>query len=81
MLGANFDRPTENRAFKEQFTFPYDLLSDVDQEVGTVYGVLSTEHSQYPAKISYLIDPEGHIEQVFPQVQPNTHSDQKWKDL
>ena len=60
---------------------PYDLLSDVDQEVGTVYGVLSTEHPQYPAKISYLIDPEGHIEQIYPQVAPNTHPDQMLKDL
>ena len=81
MLGANFDRPTENRAFKEQFTFPYDLLSDVDQEVGTVYGVLSTEHPQYGAKISYLIDPEEHIEPIYPQVEPNTHPDQMLKDL
>ena len=71
----------EHRAFKEKLAFRGDLLSDVDQEIRTVYGVLSTEHLQYPAKISYLLDPEGHIEQVFPQVQPNTHSDQKWKDL
>ena len=71
----------EHRAFKEKLAFRGDSPSDVDQEVRTVYGVLSTEHLQYPAKISYLIDPEGHIEQIYPQVEPNTHPDQMLKDL
>ena len=81
MLGTSFDRPTENRTFKKQFSFPYDLLSDVDQEIGKVYGVLSTEHPQYLARISYLIDHEGHIEQVYSHVEPNIHPDQMLKDL
>ena len=71
----------EHRAFKEKFAFRDDLRIDIDQEVRTVYGVLSTEHPQYLAKISYLIDPEGHIEQVYSHVEPNTHPDQMLKDL
>lgn len=80
MLGISFDTPEENKAFRDKFDFPYDLLCDVDRAVGRAYGAEQSD-SDYPARISYLIDPEGRIERVYAKVVPAEHPDQVLADL
>ena len=81
MLGISFDTPAENRAFQEKFAFPFDLLSDVDRKVGLAYGAADAADAQYPARISYLIDPEGRIRKVYAQVDPAGHAAEVLADL
>ena len=81
MVGISFDSPAENRAFQEKFSFPYDLLSDEDKSVGIAYGAAADADAQYPARISYLIDPEGRIAKVYDKVVPAEHPDQVLADL
>ena len=38
ILGASFDTPEENRAFRDKFNFPYDLLCDTGKSMGIAYG-------------------------------------------
>ena len=80
ILGASFDTPEENRVFQEKFSFPYDLLSDPDQVAGAAYGAIQ-EGMPYPARISYLIDPNGQIAKVYGNVVPADHPDQVLADL
>ncbi len=80
ILGASFDTPEENRAFQEKFNFPYDLLSDPDQVAGAAYGVIQ-EDKPYPARFSFLIDPDGNIAKVYDTVVPAEHPDQVLADL
>lgn len=81
MLGISCDTPAENRAFQEKFGFPYDLLCDEDRAVSMTYGAADSADAQYPARISYLIDPEGRIAKVYAKVTPADHPDDVLKDL
>ena len=76
IIGASFDSPRENRAFRDKFDFPFDLLSDEDRKVGIAYGVAQSTDATYPARVSYLIDSLGRIEHVFAHVDPSTHPEQ-----
>lgn len=80
ILGASFDTSEENRAFQEKFNFPYDLLSDPDQIAGAAYGVIQAE-KPYPARHSFLIDPDGNIAKVYDAVVPAEHPDEVLRDL
>ena len=80
ILGASFDEPEKNRAFHEKFNFSYDLLSDPDKVTGEAYGVIQ-EDKPYPARITFLIDPEGKIEKVYNPVVPAEHPDEVLADL
>ena len=80
ILGASFDTPAENRAFQEKFNFPFDLLSDPDQVAGAAYGVIQAD-KPYPARFSFLIDPDGKIAKVYDKVVPAEHPDEVLADL
>jgi peroxiredoxin Q/BCP len=56
------------------------LLSDPDKVAGGAYGVIQ-EDKPYPARITFLIDPEGKIEKVYNPVVPAEHPDEVLADL
>ena len=81
ILGASFDPPEKNKAFKDKFDFPYDLLCDTGRTMGLAYGAAGDAEASHPARISYLIDPEGKIAKVYGKVAPATHPDEVLRDL
>lgn len=81
IVGISFDDPPANRAFRDKFSFPYDLLCDTDKTVGLAYGVAEDASAGHPARISYLIDPEGKIVKVYGKVVPAEHPDAVLADL
>ena len=81
ILGASFDTPDENRAFKEKFDFPFDLLCDVDRKVGLAYGATDSADTGYPARVSFLIDPEGRVARAYGNVKPAHHPGEVLNDI
>ena len=75
------DTPEENAAFRSKFDFPYDLLCDVDRAVSMAYGAADSADAEYPARISYLVGPDGRIKKVYGKVTPADHPDEVLKDL
>ena len=73
IVGVSCDTPAENRAFRAKFGFPFDLLCDEDRSVSMRYGAAESAEQGYPARISYLIDPEGRIARVYGTVKPADH--------
>lgn len=69
------DSPEDNRAFKEKFDFPYDLLSDTDKSMSIAYGAADAE-SPRPARVSVLVGPDGKVAAVYPKVTPADHPDE-----
>ena len=68
MFGASFDTVEENHAFATAQQFPFQLLSDVNRVVGTLYEAVRPsghQYSDYPERISYLIDPDGVIRRSY----------------
>ncbi len=63
VLGASFDTVADNLAFKEKFGYQFELLSDVDEQVGVAYGTrdAGTDKVHFSKRYGYLINPEGVI--------------------
>lgn len=75
ILGCSFDSPEANRAFKEKFDFPYDLLSDADRKMSIAYGAADAE-SPRPRRVSVLVGPDGKVAAVWDKVTPADHPDE-----
>ncbi|MBU09756.1 MAG: hypothetical protein CME13_17530 [Gemmatimonadetes bacterium] len=80
ILGISCDSLEENKAFKEKFDFPYDLLCDTDKSVSVAYGA-SPDTSTNASRISYIIDGDGKIAKVYETVKPADHPDEVLADL
>jgi peroxiredoxin Q/BCP len=84
VLGASFDTPEENRAFADEQSFGYRLLSDVDRTVGTAYEVVRPADAPYPdfpLRIAYLIDPVGVIQRSYEVTDTAGFAEQVLTDL
>ena len=76
ILGISTDPPSENCVFHQQEALPYHLLSDESRRVCLAYGACDFEKAYYANRITYLIDEQGLIQKVFPNVDPNTHANE-----
>jgi peroxiredoxin Q/BCP len=81
VLGASFDTPAENKAFAEKFSFPFDILCDVDRSFGIAYGVAADAKAQYAKRSTFVIGPDGKIEQVIEKADPKSHPETLLKSL
>ena len=81
VLGVSFDSPDANKAFRDKFDFPYDLLSDTDKTASVAYGAAVDTAAKNTARISVLIGPDGRIAASYGTVKPAEHPDQVLADL
>lgn len=83
VLGISIDSPAANAAFAKQIGVTFPLLSDMDRDVMTRYGILDTfdKYSRQGVKYEWarrttvVVDKQGiiqHVEQGSDAVNPNT---------
>jgi len=70
ILGISFDTVEENRAFAEKFQYPFQLLSDPERKVGLAYGAADGPKERYAKRFTYVIGPDGRIEQAIDTKDP-----------
>lgn len=70
MLGISFDTPEENRAFAEKFGYGFPLLCDTERKVGMAYGACKSPKDRYATRLTYVIGPDGKIEQAIETKDP-----------
>jgi peroxiredoxin Q/BCP len=81
VLGVSIDDKKKHKKFAEKYNLPFRLLADTEKKIVQDYGVWG-EKSLYGKKymgtnrVTYLIDENGKIEQVFPKVKPETHAEE-----
>lgn len=80
ILGASFDAPDANRAFRDKFNYQFPLLT-FDKAQGEAYGVVDASDSDYPLRNSYLIGPDRRVVKVYESVSPATHPAQVLADV
>ena len=80
IVGVSFDSPTDNCAFRDKFSFPYDLLSDTEGKMSNAFGV-SEPGSARPPRKSVLIGPDGRVAVTYDKVGPADHPGQVIEDL
>ena len=70
MFGVSFDTREGNAAFAEKHGFPYPLLCDTERELGLAYRACASKDDAYPNRITYVIGPDGRIEQALATEDP-----------
>jgi peroxiredoxin Q/BCP len=59
-----------NKAFAEKFQYPFRLLSDPDRKVGLAYKACESPKDRYAKRFTYVIGPDGRIEQAIDTQDP-----------
>jgi thioredoxin-dependent peroxiredoxin len=80
VVGVSPDTVTAQRKFADKYGLDFALLADENHEVADLYGVWR-EKKMYGKtymgvqRATFLIDPEGKVARVFPEVSPKTHDE------
>ncbi len=70
IFGVSFDTEAENKAFAEKLDFPFPLLCDTSRAMGLAYRACDSAADPYPNRITYVIGPEGEIQQAIETKDP-----------
>lgn len=84
IVGVSFDTPEENKFFADAYDFRFPILSDPDRKVGEAYMTKRpSDHdwTDFPRRLSYLIDPEGKIAKAYRVQEVAAHPDEVLNDL
>jgi peroxiredoxin Q/BCP len=76
VLGVSFDSPEENRRFAAQHGFPFPLLSDTERRVAVPFRAALSASDAWPRRVTYVIGPEGHVEQALRTRDPAAQAEQ-----
>jgi len=77
VIGISSDFIESHKKFIEKFNLNILLLSDLRKEIIGKYGAKGV----VTKRISYLINPEGVIDKVYPKVNPSLHAQEILDDL
>ncbi len=85
VIGVSKDTPKSHKKFAEKYSLPFTLLSDPTMEMMDKYGAAAFKQMYGKTvrgtnRISYLINPEGKIAKVYPNVDPANHALELLKD-
>ncbi len=78
VLGVSADSLESHEKFAERHLIPYPLLSDPERHIIGAYGA---EESMLGSRITFLIDPEGKIAEIYDNVVPEWHAEEILRDL
>ena len=80
VIGVSPDTEKKHCRFKEKYDLPYTLIADTDHAVSLAYGVWQ-QKSMFGHKYmgvvrtTFVVDKEGTIKAVFPNVKVEGHAD------
>lgn len=73
IIGVSFDPPEKNAEWREKKGFTFELWSDVGRELAQVYGAADSADAKFAQRITVVLDPQGQLALVYPQVGVGTH--------
>ena len=79
VYGVSLDSPESHRRFREKYNLNFPLLTDEGGRASEALGVLR-EGGEKAKRVTFLLDPNGKISKVYPEVSPETHADEILKD-
>lgn len=74
VYGISTDDIESHRRFRDEHGLPFDLLSDPEETAARAYGV--PVRAGFASRMSFLIDANGNLARVFPDVDPGVHADE-----
>jgi len=74
ILGINYDPPKTHKEFIEKHHLPFILLSDKEKQVAKKYGAKNWWFLPFPYRMTFIINPQGIICSLLPNVSVNDHA-------
>ena len=74
VVGVSTDKAGTLAKFRDKHDFRFNLLSDAEKKTCTAFGTLK-EHGKSANRVTYLIDPEGIVQAVWPRVRVDGHAE------
>jgi peroxiredoxin Q/BCP len=79
VLGVSPDPVKSHGKFAKKYGLPFTLLADEEKKIAQAYGVWGEKafmgrKYQGVFRVTFLIDEEGKIKRVWPQVKPEEHA-------
>lgn len=74
IIGVSNDSAASHAKFQREKSLPFALVSDEGGSTGRAYGV--TKRVWGYDRVSFLVDREGKIAHVWPDVDPGVHADE-----
>ena len=82
VFGCSIDSSEAHRKFIKKYNLPFPLLLDPDRKIATSYGAANgIPILGLDKRITYVIDENGLILKVYPNVDPSVHASQILADL
>ena len=86
ILGVSPDEIESHLKFKEQMKIPYELISDADHRISSLYGSYGPKNymgKEYlgVSRSTFLIGKDGKLIKAFHRVKPLGHSEQVMKEF
>jgi thioredoxin-dependent peroxiredoxin len=78
VYGVSLDSPESHREFREKYDLNFPLLTDEEGRAAETLGVLGDRGTA--RRVTFLLDPEGKISKVYPEVTPQTHAEEILED-
>ena len=78
VYGVSLDSPESHHTFREKYGLNFPLLTDEEGRASEALGVLGERGKA--RRVTFLLDPEGRISKVYPEVSPQTHAEEILKD-
>jgi peroxiredoxin Q/BCP len=81
VFGVSPDSVRSHARFRDKYALPYRLLSDEGHRLAEAYGVWIEKNAMGRTyfgneRTTFIIGPDGRIEQVLPKVKPDEHVSQ-----
>jgi peroxiredoxin Q/BCP len=80
VLGVSPDDERSHGKFRDKYKLPFTLLADTDHQVAERYGVWGEKTYRGRTYLgvkrwTFVIDEDGNVKKVFPDVKPAEHAD------
>ena len=79
VYGISLDSPESHREFRAKYNLNFPLLTDEGGRASEALGVLR-ENRRKANRVTFLLDSDGRISRVYPEVSPETHADEILQD-
>jgi peroxiredoxin Q/BCP len=79
VYGVSLDSPESHREFREKYGLNFPLLTDEGGRASEALGVLREDRKK-TKRVTFLLDQEGRISKVYPEVTPDTHAEEILED-
>jgi peroxiredoxin Q/BCP len=78
VLGVSMDDEASHQKFTEKYSLPFPLLADTE---GAITKAFDVDGGGYSKRVTYVVDGNGKISQVYTSIKTDTHANDILKDL